>query len=216
MRSSWRQHLLKSGDSAGGCAHLCDVPRRYPADFTSRVLRSSSAFFASASYCKESSYEFALWQCSLSKPGRATCACQPWKACLRLFAHLARAIQACYFVQQRHLPINGAPGGSPCTHLTRAYMLHGAAFTPERGVSQRSRDRVLRLATLPPADGLVSSSPHCTSAASDYSRGFQLEYSRPRLIRTEGKRSACNDELLERKTSAATEGVLPRRDQGCL
>lgn len=129
-----------------------------------------------------------------------------------VFAHLARAIEACYFVQQCHLPINGAPGGSPCTHLTRAHMLHGAAFTPEWGVFQRSRDLVLRLATLPPANGLVSSSPHCRSAASDYSRGFQLEYSRPRLIRTDGRRSACNNELLEGKTSAVTEGVPPRRD----
>jgi hypothetical protein len=112
-----------------------------------------------------------------SRYGSAPCPSQEAPPPAPVFAHLARAIQACYFVQQSHLPINGAPGDSPCTHLTRAYMLHGAAFTPERGVSQRSRDLVLRLATLPPADGLVSSSPHCTSAASDYSRGFQPEYS---------------------------------------
>lgn len=44
---------------------------RYPADFASRVLRSSSASHASAGYCKESRCEFLLCQLSLSKPGRA-------------------------------------------------------------------------------------------------------------------------------------------------
>ena len=111
---------------------------RCPANFTSRVLRSSSAFHASVGYCKESPYKFLSCQCSYPiqdapSPGSV-------KACLRLSSRIWQG--QFKRATSNHSAIcrpTARPGFTLYSLNTRAYVARCGLYTLMGRVSEVSR-----------------------------------------------------------------------------